>query len=349
MEDSNSKICTDLLSVIEKIRKDHPERTENKGEVYLDSHENPHHAPYNRYFDNTERMLIQTVGKIFQQPAENIIVDRGVEGLFDLLLRMVCVPHRDNIAVVSPLDEKVVNVARLNRIDVRRVMTNEQFVLEPSSVAEVVSKTTQIIYLDQPGVPTGRLHPLETLKQVLNSFEGLVVVNETFLPFSQQPSLRTILREHSNLIVLQSLGGFWASDAFGLAVAFMNAQLANDLRTVQRLYPQPLPCLTLAEEFLSKQSFDTTKWRTNITEERAKVMSALKPLPFVVEIYPSAANYFMVKFNDAAKTHQYLLEQGIHTELVQSHHPSCENCICFTIGLSHENTRLISALRNFNP
>lgn len=349
MDAINRHIRLDLQSYLSLFEESNVERTEIKGDVYIDRHENPNNFPNNRCFSEDEAELLRSVSKYFQQPEENILFGQGIDGLFDLILRATCAPHHDSIAIVLPVGNNVLNVTRLNHVEVRNVMTDDTFELQPKEILQVISKSTKIVYFDQPGIPTGRLHSLEKIKEVLDHYEGLVVINESSLPFCQQPSLRAAINRYPNLIVLQSLAGYWASDALGLAFAFLNKDLAKALRNINHLFPQPLTTFRQANEFLNKQGFDANKWRINILEERAKVMGAFAQMPIVLKVFPSATNFFLATFSDAESIHRFLLEQGIHTELVKSSHPLCQNCICFTIGLPHENTRLISALRNYKP
>ncbi len=313
--------------------------------VFLDANENPYNAPYNRYPDPLQLELKAALSKVKGVPAENIFLGNGSDEPIDLVYRCFCEPGVDNVVAIEPTYGMYKVCADINNTAYRPVLLDEQYQITADRLLAATDQHTKLIWLCSPNNPTGNsLHREEILK-VIESFEGLVVVDEAYSDFSSQKPLRTEFAKYPNLIVLNTMSKAWGCAAIRLGMAFASEEIISIFNKVK--YPYNINQLTQEQALEAlKDPFEVDKWVKILLEERSRMIDAFKLLPICVKVFPTEANFFLAQMTDAVNIYNYLVDKGI---IVRNRHrvQLCQNCLRVTIGTKTENGELIAALRQY--
>ena len=313
--------------------------------VFLDANENPYNDPYNRYPDPLQRELKAKLEKVKGVPTENIFLGNGSDEAIDLAYRIFCEPGRDNVVSIAPTYGMYQVCADINNVEFRKVLLDDNYQMEAGKLFAACDEHTKVIWLCSPNNPTGNSLNRNEILKVIEHFEGIVVVDEAYIDFAQQLSLRQELPTHPNLIILQTLSKAWGSAAIRLGMAFASKDIINIYNKVK--YPYNVNLLTQQQAMKAiSDPYEVDKWVKTLLQERGRLMLAFSELPICEQIYPTDANFFLARMNDAQKTYDYLVEQGIIVRN-RSHVQLCHNCLRITIGTRTENNELLAALRQF--
>lgn len=319
-------------------------RDEFKGEasVYLDANENPFGAPYNRYPDPRQWALKEKIAKIKGVPASQIMLGNGSDEPIDLIIRIFCEPGVDNMVAIEPTYGMYGVSADINNVEYRRVNLDSDFDIDVDAIFKAADDNTKVIWLCSPNNPTGNALSRDRIRRIIDGFEGIVVVDEAYIDFSSQPSWLEELPAMPNLIVLQTFSKAWGLASVRCGMAFASTDIIELFNKVK--YPYNINLLT--QNFVSERInlVDEKNRRvTAILDERPRVMREIGKLPIVEKVYPSDANFVLVKVSDANATYQRLVERGI---IVRNRHSVtlCGNCLRITIGTKEENDRLVEEL-----
>jgi len=323
-------------------------RDEFKGEAsaYLDANENPLNAPYNRYPDPLQKDLKEKVAKLKNIDSEKLFFGNGSDEPIDLVVRIFCEPGVDNIVAIDPTYGMYQVCADINNVEYRKVLLLEDYSLDVESVLAKVDAHTKVIFMCSPNNPTGNDLDIQAMKSILDGFSGIVVIDEAYIDFSSRPSFLTMLDTYPNLIVLQTFSKAWGLAAIRLGMAFASPEIISFFNKVK--YPYNINLLTqyfVGEEI--KKLKRKNDWVDMLLTERTELVAQLESLPMVVKVFPSDANFVLVRVNDANATYRYLVEQGI---IVRNRNnvSLCLGCLRITVGIPEENTLLIEALKNMN-
>ena len=321
------------------------EYTGSEASVFLDANENPYNSPNNRYPDPLQRELKSHVARIKGVPVQNIFLGNGSDEAIDLIFRVFCRPGKDNVVAIEPTYGMYSVCAAINDVEYRRVPLESDFSMRSEKMLEACSQYTKAIFICSPNNPTGNAIDRKEILRVCEAFSGIVVVDEAYGDFQQGETLTTALATHPNLLVLSTLSKAWGSAAIRLGMAFANEAVIGFFNKVK--YPYNVNQLTQneAKAILSRID-DVDKWIRLILSERPKVMQAVSLLPYCQKVYPTEANFFLAKVNQADKIYQYLCDKGIVVRN-RSKVTLCEDCLRITIGTPAENTALLSALRQW--
>ena len=321
------------------------EYADREARVFLDANENPYNAPYNRYPDPLQLKLKDAISKIKGVPAGNIFLGNGSDEAIDLPYRCFCEPGVDNVVAIEPTYGMYKVCADINDTEYRPVLLDEQYQITADRLLAATDQHTKLIWLCSPNNPTGNsLHREEILK-VIESFEGLVVVDEAYSDFSSQKPLRTEFAKYPNLIVLNTMSKAWGCAAIRLGMAFASEEIISIFNKVK--YPYNINQLTQEQALEAlKDPFEVDKWVKILLEERSRMIDAFKLLPICEKVFPTDANFFLAQMTDAVKIYNYLVDKGI---IVRNRHrvQLCQNCLRVTIGTKTENGELIAALRQY--
>lgn len=320
-------------------------RDEFKGEasVYLDANENPFGAPYNRYPDPRQWALKEKIAKIKGVPASQIMLGNGSDEPIDLIIRIFCEPGVDNMVAIEPTYGMYGVSADINNVEYRRVNLDSDFDIDIDAIFKAVDDNTKVIWLCSPNNPTGNALSRDRIRRIIDGFEGIVVVDEAYIDFSSQPSWLEELPAMPNLIVLQTFSKAWGLASVRCGMAFASTDIIELFNKVK--YPYNINLLT--QNFVSERInlVDEKNRRvTAILDERPRVMREIGKLPIVEKVYPSDANFVLVKVRDANATYKHLVECGI---IVRNRHSVtlCGNCLRITIGTKEENDTLLTELK----
>ncbi|MCX6239984.1 MAG: histidinol-phosphate transaminase [Bacteroidia bacterium] len=319
-------------------------RDEFSGEAvaFLDANENPYNSPWNRYPDPRQVKLKTRVGEIKNIPVQNIFLGNGSDEPIDLLFRAFCEPGKDNIVSINPTYGMYRVAADTNNVTVNLVPLSVDFELDADALLAAVTPDTKIIFLCSPNNPSGNALKNSDMLRIIEKFGGLVVIDEAYIDFCPEKSFLPVLGQFPNLVILQTFSKAWGMAGLRLGMAFAKEQIIEVLSRIK--YPYNLSILTqqkgielLADE---QQKLD---WVTIILKEREKMIEKLKKYPFVVKVYPTDANFVLVKTHDPRGIYQYLVEEKIIVR-DRSSISFCEGCLRISIGSPEENAILIEAL-----
>ena len=313
--------------------------------VFLDANENPYNSPYDRYPDPLQRELKQLLKKVKGVPEDMIFLGNGSDEPIDLAYRIFCEPGRDNVVAIEPTYGMYKVCADINDVEYRRVLLDDNFEMHADELLAACDERTKIVWICSPNNPTGNSLCRDEIVKVIKSFQGIVIVDEAYIDFAQQQSLRTELVSHENLIILQTMSKAWASAAIRLGMAFASREIINIYNKVK--YPYNVNLLTQQQAMeMLKDPFEVDKWVKILLDERQRLMQAFQDLPLCEQVFRTDANFFLARVTDAQRIYDYLVDRGI---IVRNRNrvTLCQNCLRITIGTRSENAELLAALRQF--
>ncbi len=313
--------------------------------VFLDANENPYNEPYNRYPDPLQLELKAQLSKIKGVPADCIFLGNGSDEAIDLPYRCFCEPGKDNVVAIEPTYGMYKVCADINDVEYRPVLLDEQYQITAEQLLAATDVHTKIIWLCTPNNPTGNCLNRDEVVKVIEQFEGLVIVDEAYSDFASEHSLRFDLTKHPNLIVLNTMSKAWGCAAIRLGMAFASKAIIDIFNKVK--YPYNVNALTQQQALEAlKHPIDVEQWVRVLLQERTIMMQAFAMLPICEKVYPTEANFFLAKMNDATRIYNYLVDQGIIVRN-RTRVQLCQNCLRITIGTKTENSELIAALRQY--
>ena len=316
-----------------------------KAKVFLDANENPYNDPYNRYPDPLQEKLKQRLAPLKRVRPSQIFLGNGSDEAIDLVYRIFCNPGKDNVVAIAPTYGMYKVCADINDVEYRSVPLSADWQLDPQALLAATDSNTKVIWICSPNNPTGNDFPREVIHQVLISFKGIVVVDEAYSDFSAQEPFSHFLDNYPNLIVLNTFSKALASAAIRLGMAFASEEIIALFNKVK--YPYNVNLLTQEKAYALLADYYTIEgWVTQLKREREHVLPALAELPIVREVFPTDANFVLVRVTDAQRVYSYLIENGI---VVRNRHRVllCDDCLRITIGTRQENNELLGALRFF--
>jgi histidinol-phosphate aminotransferase len=314
--------------------------------TFLDANENPFQTELNRYPDPYQSKLKSKIAQLRKIDPGYIMLGNGSDEVIDLLVRLFCTPYRDNILIFLPTYGMYKVVADLNAVKVKTVPLNKNFQIEENQVLKNIDEHTKIIFICSPNNPSGNTMQRDKVLNLLDNFNGIVVVDEAYHDFSTEQSFLGDLKAYENLMVMQTF-----SKAMGLAGARLGMCFANPkiIKYLNRIKP-PYNVNNLSQNVALKTLNNYSKIETQVDQilnERSTLASALEQISWVEKVYPSEANFLLVKVDDANQRYLELLE---HKIVVRNRHnqPGCENCLRFSIGTPNENKLLINTLNQLH-
>jgi histidinol-phosphate aminotransferase len=326
-------------------------RDEFQGEasVYLDANENaygsPLDEPYNRYPDPQQYNVKKRLSEIKGVPVRNIFLGNGSDEAIDILFRSFCNPGVDNVILVPPTYGMYEVSANINDIQTKKVSLTEDFQLNLEGIAEAIDKNTKLIFICSPNNPTGNSINRDDIETLLNNFDGIVVVDEAYINFSRQKTFIQELTEYSNLVVLQTLSKAWGLAGLRVGMAFASEEIIEVMNKVKPPYNINESSQQLALKALANVD-QVNNWIKEILLQRDKLVLNIKELDFVLDIYPSDANFILVKTTDPKGIYNFLVQKGIIVR-DRSKIDLCEGSLRITVGTPNENDKLIETLKNF--
>ncbi len=312
--------------------------------VFLDANENPFDNGVNRYPDPQQRELKVALAEQKNVQPENMLLGNGSDEVLDLLFRAFCEPKFDNIISLPPTYGMYKVLSDLNDIENRAVLLTEDFQPDVKAILKMVDENSKILFICSPNNPTGNSISELEITQLLNNFPGLVVIDEAYIDFSDKRSWVSKIANFKNLVVTQTL-----SKAYGMAGIRLGICIASEeiIAVLNKIKP-PYNVNELTQKHALKRVTNILRIKSEVLEIKAQkdmVAKVLQNISFVEVIYPSDANFLLVKVDDANKRYQQLLEKGIVVRN-RSNQPRCGNTIRFTIGTTEENIKLVTVLRN---
>ncbi len=320
-------------------------RDEYGGElgVFLDANESPYDNGCNRYPDPHQRRLKERLSAVKGVPAENIFVGNGSDEAIDLLFRVFCEPREDNALAIAPSYGMYRVAAAINDIEMREVRLGEDFELPVDELLRRADAHTKLLFLCSPNNPTGNSFPRADMLRLADGFGGIVVVDEAYIDFSEEEGLRREIFARPNLVVLQTLSKAWAMAGLRVGLALADRRVVELMSMVKYPYNIDVAAMRMAERLLDDPIDEKV---AALREQRDAVAAALSRFRFVERVYPSDANFLLVRVDDADAVYDRLIDEGIIVRN-RSRIEGCEGCLRITIGLEEENLKLLKTLERY--
>ncbi len=323
-------------------------RDEFSGEakVFLDANENSLGSPlpkwYNRYPDPYQYKLKEAISKVKGIAPEYIFLGNGSDECIDLLYRCFCNPGKDNTIICPPTYGMYEVSAHINDVEVRKAPLLDDFQLDLIHLENLVDENTKLIWICSPNNPTGNSFRREDIEMILNNFNGLVIIDEAYINFSRQKSFIQELTQYPNVVVMQTFSKAWGLAALRLGIAFASTEIITILNKVKPPYNINQATQELVLKALEKVD-EVNDMIRELVAMREALTEVLQDMPTVEKVYPSDANFILVKIKNAHKVYEFLLSRGIVVR-DRSNVKLCNDCLRITVGTEQENTLLVDAL-----
>ncbi|MFN8344101.1 MAG: histidinol-phosphate transaminase [Spirosomataceae bacterium] len=317
--------------------------------VFLDANENPYQSAngqhWNRYPDPYQWAIKEKLAPIKGVRPSQIFLGNGSDEPIDLLVRAVCTPREDNMILMPPTYGMYQVSADINDVPVIKVPLTPDFQIDTENVLAAVTPQTKIIWVCSPNNPSGNLMRRDDICRLLDNFNGLVVVDEAYIDFAEEPSFTQELDRFPNLVVLQTFSKAWGLASLRLGMCFASEELIRVLNKIKPPYN-----LSGATQQLLLEALDHVEAKNSmvrdILAEREQLRTNLEALPLVQKIYPSDSNFLLVRFEEALPVMHYLLNEKIIVR-DRSKVKLCDECLRITVGTAEENRVLVEALKVF--
>ncbi|MFI3301671.1 MAG: histidinol-phosphate transaminase [Rikenellaceae bacterium] len=312
-------------------------------DVWLDANENPFDNGVNRYPDPHQLSLKAQLSQIKGVSPKNIFIGNGSDEAIDLAFRVFARPGVDNAVSIAPTYGMYKVAAATNDIEVREVQLGENFALPVEELLAAADENTKLMWICSPNNPTGNMFPVEQIVDIIERFNGIVVVDEAYIDFADSDGFLPKLANYENLIVLQTLSKAWAMAGLRFGLAFASEQIISLMNMVK--YPYNINVLTQAKvaEMLTK---GITGQVEEIVAQRTRVIEELAKIPLIERIFDTQANFVLVRTAAANDLYDKLVDGGVIVRN-RSRVKGCENTLRITIGTATENDRMLDIINNY--
>jgi histidinol-phosphate aminotransferase len=310
--------------------------------IFLDANENPFENGVNRYPDPQQISVKTVLGNLNNLNTNQILLGNGSDEVLDLLFRAFCEPKVDNVITLPPTYGMYGVLANINAVENKEILLSEDFQPQVEKILSAVTDTTKIIFLCSPNNPTANSFSNESVIQLLENFAGLIVIDEAYIDFSEKESWMSKLEEYPNLIITQTLSKAYGLAGIRLGICYASAAVISVLNKIKPPYNVNQLTQSRALERLGNPEKIKAEIAA-IIDQREELLKVLVDVKFVEKIYPTEANFILIKVDDANKRYNELIAKGIVIRN-RTTQPLCENTLRLTIGTEEENKKLIEAL-----
>ncbi len=322
-----------------------------KASVFLDANENAFGSPlaekFNRYPDPLQWQLKFQLARIKGVPAENIFIGNGSDEVIDLAYRIFCNPAKDNVIICPPTYGMYEVSANINDVAIKKINLTLDFQLDVESILNAVDENTKLLFICSPNNPTGNNMKREDVELLLNNFPGIVIIDEAYINYSKQKTFIQELTEYPNLIVMQTLSKAWGLAALRLGLCYASMDIIALFNKVKPPYN-----INEASQQLGLEALQDTEtvnnWIKEVVDQKVILIKEMQQLSYVEKIYPSDANFILVKVTNANALYDYLSGNEVIVRN-RSKEVHCENCLRITIGTPEENKIVINLLKTYQP
>ncbi|WP_299122930.1 histidinol-phosphate transaminase [uncultured Winogradskyella sp.] len=310
--------------------------------VFIDANENPFQTNVNRYPDPQQSKVKERLAEIKDVSVSQILLGNGSDEVLDLLFRAFCEPKQDNVITLPPTYGMYSVLADLNAVEIKSVMLDESFEPKVTEILETQNDNSKILFLCSPNNPTANSFNADKIEQLINGFNGIVVIDEAYIDFTNQESWITRLNDFNNLVVTQTLSKAYGLAGIRLGICYASEFVISVLNKIKP--PYNVNQLTQEKAFERLKNINDVTYEVDfILKQREQLMIQLSGISFIQTVFPSDANFILAKVDDANKRYMQLIERGIVVRN-RTTQPLCENCLRFTIGTAEENKTLIKTL-----
>ena len=310
--------------------------------IFLDANENPFQNGVNRYPDPQQKTVKGVLAELKKVEQNQILLGNGSDEVLDLLFRAFCEPNRDNVITLPPTYGMYGVLANLNAIENKEILLNQDFQPNVEAILDAVDKNTKMIFLCSPNNPTGNSFSDENVSLLLEQFNGLIVLDEAYIDFSEKESWLQKIKQYPNLVITQTLSKAYGMAGIRLGILYASASIIAVLNKIK----PPYNVNELTQQKALTRILDAISLQYEIhciKEEREKLLQQLQEIKYVEKVYPTEANFILIKVDDATKRYNQLIAKGIVIRN-RTTQPLCENTLRLTIGTAKENLKLIEIL-----
>ncbi|MBN2613983.1 MAG: histidinol-phosphate transaminase [Bacteroidales bacterium] len=336
-----------IRSNISRLKPYSSARSEFTGEgaVFLDANENPNNTLYNRYPDPLQWNLKRKIAKMKGVEPGMIFLGNGSDEAIDLLIRAFCQPGKDKILSVDPTYGMYKVCADINEVEYNEVLLTNDFQPDIEQLMQEADSNTKLLFLCSPNNPTANDFSEEAIVEILNRFKNLVVLDEAYIDFSNRESFLTKLAEYQNLVILQTFSKAWGLAGIRLGMCFADKRVISVMNKIKYPYNVNSTTLRIAAEALENKNTHNG-WVEEIIKERKRLVTALPEYSQIINVYPSDANFILVKVKSPELLYKHLVGEGIIVR-DRSKVSLCDGCLRITVGRPEENDKLLKALAEF--
>ncbi|UQD57033.1 histidinol-phosphate transaminase [Flavobacterium sp. K5-23] len=314
--------------------------------IFLDANENPYDNGVNRYPDPQQSSVKAVLAKQRNLKTDQVLLGNGSDEVLDLLFRAFCEPKVDNVITLPPTYGMYGVLANINAVENKEVLLSKEFQPDINAILDAVDSNTKMIFLCSPNNPTGNSFSDSSVVTLLQNFNGLVVIDEAYIDFSKKQSWINELDEYPNLVITQTLSKAYGLAGIRLGICYASSQVISVLNKIKPPYNvNELTQQRALERLANKEKIQLEI--DSIIIQRDDLLKVLNEVKFVSKIYPTEANFILIKVDDANKRYNELIAKGIVIRN-RTTQPLCENCLRLTIGTAEENLKLIDALQSLN-
>lgn len=336
-----NKLIRDNVKKLTPYSTARDEYSGDKG-IFLDANESPFNNQLNRYPDPHQRKLKSEIAGLKNCQPKNILLGNGSDEVIDLLFRAFCVPGKDNCIILPPTYGMYKVAADINDVEVREVNLQNDFQPDVSAIKNAISENTKLIFFCSPNNPSGNSIDKSSITAIAENFHGIVVVDEAYIDFSSQESCLSLLNRYPNMVIMQTFSKAWGLAALRLGMLFAPEEIIAVLSKIKPPYNIGLMPQFIALGALEKKQMKEENVK-KILEQRQWLSEELKKLKGVEKVFPSDANFLLVKFSDAKKVFDHLINAQIIVR-DRSKVKLCEGCLRITVGTEEENKWLVKVL-----
>ncbi len=322
---------------------------QGQARVFLDANENSLGSPlmkwYNRYPDPHQLKLKEKISLLKQVSPGQIFLGNGSDECIDILYRIFCEPGESNVIICPPTYGMYSVSAAVNNVEIREVPLLVNYQLDVEMILAATDENTRMIWICSPNNPTGNMMERLAVETLLNNFSGLVVVDEAYINFSRYQSMLPDLNEYTNLAVIQTFSKAWGLAGLRIGMLFASKDLIRIADSIKPPYNISQPAQEILMQALDNTQ-DVNAMIMHLVDMREALMEVFAEMPIVMQVYPSEANFFLVKIMEAKKVYAFLIQKGIIVR-DRSNVTLCEECLRITVGTEEENTLLVDALIDY--
>ena len=311
-------------------------------DVYLDANENPYENNLNRYPDPYQKKVKTLLSDSKGISTDKMLLGNGSDEVLDLIFRAFCEPKEDNVILLPPTYGMYNVLANINNVEAIEVGLNNDFSPNADAILNAQNDNSKVLFVCSPNNPTANVFNISVVEKLLNSFKGIVVIDEAYIDFADAQSWINRLDEFPNLIVTQTFSKALGHAGIRLGIAYASTEIIDVLNKIKPPYNVNELTQQKAIEVLSEGKF--TEQIKVIKQEREKLTSSLKELSYIEKIYPSDANFILIKVDDANSKYNQLLEKGIVIRNRSTQY-KCENTLRISVGTPNENLKLIEVMK----
>lgn len=322
-------------------------RDEYKGNegIFLDANENPFENGFNRYPDPYQHQLKDRIAQIKKVHADQLLLGNGSDECIDILYRAFCRPGRDNVILLPPTYGMYKVAAEINDVETREVSLDENFLPVLDKILPVADANTKLIFVCSPNNPSGNVIPEKFIVDLYNNFSGIIVIDEAYVDFCPQFSFVGKADRFPRIIVLQTLSKAWGLAGLRLGILIAASGWITVFNKIKPPYNIGVRTQELVLEKLSDKEQHTDQVKA-ITVQRDRLRNELLQLGIVEKVYPSEANFLLVKFSQANEIFEFLIRNMVIVRN-RSSVRGCENSLRITVGTKEENDQLIKLLHDY--